>query len=63
MAEKPTYSEPERKIKKLEKETTNWSVDKQKLALYDKWLSVCPDAIWSDVITALEKANELTFLR
>ena len=32
----------------------------QKLALYDKWLTVCPNATWSDVVTALEKANECT---
>ena len=33
---------------------------RQKIALYNKWLSVCPDATWSDVVIALEKAQEFT---
>ena len=32
----------------------------QKLALYNKWLKVCPNASWSDVVIALEKAKEHT---
>ncbi len=32
----------------------------QRLALYHKWLTVCPDASWSDVVIALEKAGEYT---
>ena len=32
----------------------------QKLALYHKWLTVCPDATWRDVSTALEKASKFT---
>ena len=32
----------------------------QKLALYTEWLKVCPDATWSDVVIALEKAQEFT---
>ena len=36
------------------------SVHKQKFALYRKWLKVCPDATWSDVVIALEKAQEFT---
>ena len=33
-------------------------VDQRKLSFYNKWLSVCPEASWSHVITALEKAKE-----
>ncbi len=33
---------------------------KQKFDLYVKWLKVCPDGSWSDVVTALEKAKEFT---
>ena len=33
---------------------------RQKIALFNKWLSVCPDATWSDVVIALEKAQEFT---
>ena len=36
------------------------TVKQQKLALYDKWVSVCCDASWLDVITALEEADEMT---
>ena len=33
-------------------------VDNQKRGLYSKWLEVCPDASWQNVITALEKADK-----
>ena len=32
----------------------------QKIALYNKWLKVCPTASWRDVINALEKVEENT---
>ena len=35
-------------------------VDEQKLSLYNRWLSVCLNTSWSDVITALETAEEKT---
>ena len=35
-------------------------VDQKKLSLYNKWLSVCPEASWNHVITALETAQEKT---
>ena len=31
----------------------------KKRALYSKWLRICPTATWTDVITALEKMNEI----
>ena len=34
------------------------SVRNQKLALYKKWLKVCPTASWSDVARALELIEE-----
>ncbi len=34
------------------------SVEKKKMALFKKWLEVCPDASWSDVVTTLIKARE-----
>ena len=40
-------------IKKDEHDTEN-----QKLKLYAKWLNVCPDASWEDVIRALKRAEE-----
>ena len=30
----------------------------KKLALYMKWIDVCPDAKWSDVVTALRAIDE-----
>ncbi len=35
-------------------------MNNQKIALYHKWLSVCPTASWKDVVNALEKIGELT---
>lgn len=32
----------------------------QKIALYDKWLNVSPNASWDDVINALEEVGENT---
>ena len=36
------------------------SVSEKKIALYIKWLKVCPTATWSDVITALQRMKEYT---
>ena len=33
-------------------------VSERKLALYMKWIDVCPDAKWSDVVTALRAIDE-----
>ncbi len=33
---------------------------KQKIALYQKWISVCPTASWKDVVIALETIREKT---
>ena len=38
----------------------NSKVDEQKRALFNKWLSLCPDASWFDVISALDRAQEIT---
>ena len=38
-----------------ERQTT---YDLQKIALYDKWLTVCPTASWGNVIKALEEIDE-----
>ena len=43
-------------IEKIQRDKSH--VDQQKLSLFNKWLSVCPEASWSHVITALEKAQE-----
>ncbi len=32
----------------------------QRIALYQKWLSVCPTASWRNVVIALEKIREMT---
>ena len=45
-------------IEKIKRD--NNGVDQQKRALYDKWLLLCPDASWSDVASALDKAEEKT---
>lgn len=34
-------------------------ISNQKIALYNKWLSVCPEAKWSDVISALERTSHI----
>ena len=34
------------------------TISEKKLALYMKWLQVCPDAKWSDVVTALRAIDE-----
>ena len=34
--------------------------DQQKAALFSKWLSVCPEASWQDVMSALQKSQKLT---
>ena len=34
------------------------TISERKLALYMKWLQVCPDAKWSDVVTALKAIDE-----
>ena len=39
------------------KEENKGEIDDQKRALYKKWLEVCPDATWNDVIEALKKAE------
>ena len=44
----------------LTTENSPHDVEKQKLALYKKWLSVCPSASWSDVVQALEDVGEFT---
>ena len=36
----------------------NTTISQQKSAIFDKWIRVCPDALWKDVATALEKAEE-----
>ena len=39
------------------KEENKGKVDKERRALYKKWLEVHPDASWNDVIEALENAE------
>ena len=46
----------ERHIDQIKKENRE-KVDEERRALYKKWLEVCPDASWNDVIEALEKAE------
>ena len=46
----------ERHIDQVKKENRD-KVDDERRALYKKWLAVCPDASWNDVIEALEKAE------
>ena len=41
-------------------EHENTRIDKQKSALFSKWLSVHPEASWQDVLYALEKSEEHT---
>ena len=43
-------------IQVIERENTR--IDKQKAALFSKWLSVHPEASWQDVLFALEKSQE-----
>ena len=38
-------------------------VTNQKIALYNKWLSVCPEANWGHVIDALEKSKETNVVK
>ena len=40
-------------------ERDNRGTDKQKATLFSKWLSVCPEASWQDVMSALQKSREL----
>ena len=47
-----TYSD----VTKIEAESTK--IDKQKSALYSKWLNVAPKGTWADVIDALRKRRE-----
>lgn len=35
-------------------------IDGQKIALFNKWLAIYPEAKYSDVVKALEKAGETT---
>ena len=35
----------------------------KKAHLYDKWLRVCPDASWEDVVAALHKIDENTIAK
>ena len=42
----------------IEKEKSG-DISNQKIALYNKWLSVCPEAKWSDVIGALERTSHI----
>ena len=46
----------QRHIQKIKQENKE-KVDEERRALYKKWLEVCPDASWNDVIEALEKAE------
>ena len=46
-------------IRIIEKNNRDDVVD-QKLALYEAWLKVCPDASWDNVIHALESVKENT---
>ena len=41
-------------------ERDNRGTDKQKAALFSKWLSLCPEASWQDVMSALQKSRELS---
>ena len=41
-------------------EHENTRIDKQKSALFSKWLGVHPEASWQDVLYALEKSYEYT---
>ena len=40
-------------------ERDNRGTDRQKAALFSKWLNVCPEASWQDVMSALQKSREL----
>ena len=40
-------------------ERDNRGTDRQKAALFSKWLSVCPEASWQDVVSALQKSREI----
>ena len=43
-------------ITKIDSEHQN--IEAKKTHLYDKWLRVCPDASWEDVVAALHKIDE-----
>ena len=47
---------PKDVVEKIEADKKD-TADK-KIVLYSKWLDVCPNGTWEDVITALEKAKE-----
>ena len=38
-------------------------IEEQKRILYQKWLEVCPDASWEDVIKTLEKVRLTTIAK
>ena len=40
-------------------ERDNRETDRQKAALFSKWLSVCSEASWQDVVSALQKSREI----
>ena len=46
-------------IKKIKAENKG-DIDGQKRALFNKWLAIYPEAKYSDVVEALEKAGETT---
>ena len=53
----------ETKIENIDADNKRDDVCDQKIALYTKWLKVCPDASWEDVIAALEAIHELTLAK
>lgn len=45
-------------IRVIESNKRDDTIDLQKIALYEKWLQVNPEASWGHVITALETVRE-----
>ena len=45
-------------IKEIEADTSIKGIKHQKTALFSKWLQIHPDALWQDVLLALEKSQE-----
>ena len=40
-------------------EHDNRGTDRQKATLFSKWLNVCPEASWQNVVSALQKSREI----
>ena len=48
-------------IEEIKRDRKN--TEEQKLLLYNKWLNICTDASWKDVVTALNKMDEAALAR